>query len=222
MPTLLHCLVQDSLDFSFPLSKPSQLLRPGTVTKYRWRLLSSSAHTSGRASWCVPDPAVHRTCWKHQEHKGFKWPISWGSGHSSPCREPSPHHLTGSTHREGWYSCKKKRENLPNVLPSKAVRLSYKKHVLSYLCSSLLQWSLPACLCRTRSLFPAPLKDIMGFTNLLLRTQWALVRETPLLYHRWSDFPAALSLLGSTVYKKWGRSLLPEDSGAVYGHQGAV
>lgn len=138
MPTLLHGPVQGSLDFSFTLSKPSQLLTPDTVTKYRWRLLTSSAHIAGanppgRASWCVPDSAVHRTCWSTWSTKDSNDPFL-GRVDTAPHAEnlvlraaPPPHWADPQGRADTPAS--KKRTNLPNVFPSKAVRLSYKKWV---------------------------------------------------------------------------------------------
>lgn len=147
MPALLHCLVQDSHDCSFPLSKPRQLLRPDTVTRYRWRLQTSSAHTAGanppgRASWCMPDPAVHLL--KHLEHEGLQWPISWETGHISPCREPGPH-WTDPQGRTDTPASRKEGISLTFSLARQWVCL--KKNMLPYLCSSLLSAAVvPVCM----------------------------------------------------------------------------
>lgn len=117
----------------------------------------------------------------------------------------------------------KKRTNVPNVFPSKAVRLSYKKRVFIPLLLSTTYSGGP-CLHVSvgHSPFVQPSQRHHGVHQPSPQDTVALSKRNPLALPIPQNSLLPSHFGGSTVYKKWGRSLLPEHSGAVHGHQGPV
>lgn len=107
-------------------------------------------------------PSCAQNLLKHLEHEGLQWPISWETGHISPCREPGPH-WTDPQGRTDTPASRKEGISLTFSLARQWVCL--KKtcyHIFAPLCC-LLQWFLSAWLsCRTLSLFPTSPKTSWG------------------------------------------------------------